>query len=269
MWYKFSLYPYYLKKEAAMKQTHSNSRRSVYFEGLRDGFPIGLGYFAVSFSLGIAARNAGLTVTQGLLSSLLCNASAGEYALFTLIGSGAACVEIALATLIINARYLLMSCALSQKLSPDTPLGVRMLIGFDVTDEVFGIAIAQEGLLNVWYFIGAMCAALPGWSLGTLFGALAGNVLPVWAMNGFSVMLYGMFLAIIMPEGKKNRVVLGCIGVSFVLSALAAKLLPMLSGGMRILLLTIFISAAAAILFPRESPDVDTENASGEEAHAA
>ena len=111
MWYKFSLYPYYLKKEAAMKQTHYNSRRSVYFEGLRDGFPIGLGYFAVSFSLGIAARNAGLTVTQGLLSSLLCNASAGEYALFTLIGSGAACVEIALATLIINARSLLMSCA--------------------------------------------------------------------------------------------------------------------------------------------------------------
>ena len=94
MWYKFSLYPYYLKKEAAMKQTHSNSRRTVYFEGLRDGFPIGLGYFAVSFSLGIAARNAGLTVAQGLLSSLLCNASAGEYALFTLIGSGAACVEI-------------------------------------------------------------------------------------------------------------------------------------------------------------------------------
>ena len=104
MWYKFSLYPYYLKKEAAMKQTHSNSRRSVYFEGLRDGFPIGLGYFAVSFSLGIAARNAGLTVTQGLLSSLLCNASAGEYALFSLIGSGAACVEIAVATLVINAR---------------------------------------------------------------------------------------------------------------------------------------------------------------------
>ena len=89
MWYKFSLYPYYLKKEAAMKQTHSNSRRSVYFEGLRDGFPIGLGYFAVSFSLGIAARNAGLTVTQGLLSSLLCNASAGEYALFTLISCNA------------------------------------------------------------------------------------------------------------------------------------------------------------------------------------
>ena len=243
--------------------------RKKFLEGLRDGLPIALGYLAVSFGIGISCHAAGITALQGFLMSLFNNASAGEYGGITVITENAGVWMMVLMTLIINARYMLMSCALSQKLSPDTPLGVRMLIGFDVTDEVFGIAIAQEGILNVWYFIGAMCAALPGWSLGTLFGALAGNVLPVWAMNGFSVMLYGMFLAIIMPEGKKNRVVLGCIGVSFVLSALAAKLLPMLSSGMRILLLTIFISAAAAILFPRESPDVDTENASGKEAHAA
>ena len=243
--------------------------RKKFLEGLRDGLPIALGYLAVSFGIGISCHAAGITAFQGFLMSLFNNASAGEYGGITVITENAGVWMMVLMTLIINARYMLMSCALSQKLSPDTPLGVRMLIGFDVTDEVFGIAIAQEGLLNVWYFIGAMCAALPGWSLGTLFGALAGNVLPVWAMNGFSVMLYGMFLAIIMPEGKKNRVVLGCIGVSFVLSALAAKLLPMLSGGMRILLLTIFISAAAAILFPRENPEVDTKTASGEEVHAA
>ena len=241
----------------------------VFKRGLRDGIPIGLGYFVVSIGIGIACRTAKLGAAQGFFMSLLNNASAGEYGGITVITENAGVWMMILMTLIINARYMLMSCALSQKLSPDTPLGVRMLIGFDVTDEVFGIAIAQEGLLNVWYFIGAMCAALPGWSLGTLFGALAGNVLPVWAMNGFSVMLYGMFLAIIMPEGKKNRVVLGCIGVSFVLSGLAARLLPTLSSGMRILLLTIFISAAAAILFPRENPDVDTKTASGEEAHAA
>lgn len=243
--------------------------RKKFLEGLRDGLPIALGYLAVSFGIGISCHAAGITALQGFLMSLFNNASAGEYGGITVITENAGVWMMVLMTLIINARYMLMSCALSQKLSPDTPLGVRMLIGFDVTDEVFGIAIAQEGLLNVWYFIGAMCAALPGWSLGTLFGALAGNVLPVWAMNGFSVMLYGMFLAIIMPEGKKNRVVLGCIGVSFVLSALAAKLLPMLSGGMRILLLTIFISAAAAILFPREASEEAGAKASGEEAHAA
>ena len=243
--------------------------RKKFLEGLRDGLPIALGYLAVSFGIGISCHAAGITALQGFLMSLFNNASAGEYGGITVITENAGVRMMILMTLIINARYMLMSCALSQKLSPDTPLGVRMLIGFDVTDEVFGIAIAQEGLLNVWYFIGAMCAALPGWSLGTLFGALAGNVLPVWAMNGFSVMLYGMFLAIIMPEGKKNRVVLGCIGVSFVLSALAAKLLPMLSGGMRILLLTIFISAAAAILFPREASEEAGAKASGKEAHAA
>lgn len=240
-----------------------------FLEGLRDGLPIALGYLAVSFGIGISCHAAGITAFQGFLMSLLNNASAGEYGGITVITENAGVWMMILMTLIINARYMLMSCALSQKLSPDTPLGVRMLIGFDVTDEVFGIAIAQEGILNIWYFVGAMCAALPGWSLGTLFGALAGNVLPVWAMNGFSVMLYGMFLAIIMPEGKKNRVVLGCIGVSFVLSALAAKLLPMLSGGMRILLLTIFISAAAAILFPREASEEAGAKASGKEVHAA
>ena len=199
MWYKFSLYPYYLKKEAAMKQTHSDSRRSVYFEGLRDGFPIGLGYFAVSFSLGIAARNAGLTVTQGLLSSLLCNASAGEYALFTLIGSGAACVEIALATLIINARYLLMSCALSQRMSPDMPFYHRFFIGFDVTDELFGITIARPGCVEPRYFYGAMTASIPMWAAGTALGIFMGNLLPARIVSALSVALYGMFLAIIVP----------------------------------------------------------------------
>ena len=226
--------------------------RKKFLEGLRDGLPIALGYLAVSFGIGISCHAAGITALQGFLMSLFNNASAGEYGGITVITENSGVWMMVLMTLIINARYLLMSCALSQKLSASTPLGVRMLIGFDVTDELFGIAIAQEGFLNVWYFIGAMCAALPG-----------------WAMNGFSVMLYGMFLAIIMPEGKKNRVVLGCIGVSFVLSALAARLLPMMSSGMRILLLTVFISAAAAILFPRENPDVDTEKASGKEAHAA
>ena len=252
MWYKFSLYPYYLKKEAAMKQTHSNSRRSVYFEGLRDGFPIGLGYFAVSFSLGIAARNAGLTVAQGLLSSLLCNASAGEYALFTLIGSGAACVEIALATLIINARYLLMSCALSQRMSPDMPFYHRFFIGFDVTDELFGITIARPGCVEPRYFYGAMTASIPMWAAGTALGIFMGNLLPARIVSALSVALYGMFLAIIIPPARKDRVVAALVLLSFVLS-FACSYLPgvaALSDGTRTILLTVLISGAAAVLFP-------------------
>ena len=118
-----------------MNKKHSTALR----EGIKDGIPIGLGYFAVSFSLGIAARNAGLTALQGFLASLSTNASAGEYAAFIIIAADAPYLEMVLVTLITNARYLLMSCALSQKFSPDTPLYHRLLVGYDVTDEIFSL----------------------------------------------------------------------------------------------------------------------------------
>ena len=242
--------------------------RKKFLQGLRDGVPIGLGYLAVSFGIGISCHTAGISAPQSFLMSLLNNASAGEYGGITVIAENSGIWMMILMTLIINARYLLMSCALSQRLAPDTPLLHRLLVGFDVTDELFGIAIAQPGYLNVWYFFGAMCVAIPGWSIGTLIGALAGSLLPQWAVNGFSVMLYGMFLAIIVPEGKKNHIVLRCIMASFACSLLAAKLLPMLSEGMRILLLTIVLSAAAAILFPRREEAAPEARAEAKEAKA-
>ena len=138
-------------------------RRRVFLAGVRDGVPIGLGYLAVAFSLGIAARNAGLNAFQGFLISLLNNASAGEYAAFTVIAADSGFLEMALITLITNARYLLMSCSLSQKFSPDTPLYHRLLVGYDVTDELFGIAIARPGYLDpaVSFAASWLCTVLP------------------------------------------------------------------------------------------------------------
>ena len=113
------------------------------------------------FSLGIAARNAGLTPIQGLFASLFNNASAGEYAAFSLIAAGATYLEVAIITLIANARYLLMSCALAQKFAPGTPFFHRLIIGYDVTDELFGITIARPGYLNPFYTYGAIALAAP------------------------------------------------------------------------------------------------------------
>ncbi len=228
--------------------------KDKFLEGLKDGLPIGLGYLTVSFGIGISCHNAGMNALQGFLLSFLNNASAGEYGGITVIAEDAGMITIILMMCIINARYLLMSCVLSQHLPFDTPLAWRLLIGFDVTDELFGIAIAQPGKLSVWYYLGAMCAALPMWSIGTVIGILVGDILPVWAMHGCSVMLFGMFIAIFIPEGKKNKVVLGCILISFLLSYLAANIAPIanLSEGMRVLILTIVISSVAAILFPVE-----------------
>lgn len=240
------------RNESGRNEFRSAERKKELKEGLRDGFPIGLGYFAVAFSLGIAARNAGMTVFQGFLTSMLCNASAGEYAFFTQIADHAALLEIVVMTVVTNARYILMGCALSQKLAPGIPMRHRMIIGADVTDELFGIEIARKGFLNPWYAYGAMASSAPFWATGTAIGMIAGNLLPMQIVSGLSVALYGMFLAVIVPPAKTNKVIGGCILVSFAASYLANvwPLLARLSAGNRIILLTVAISAAAAVLFP-------------------
>lgn len=232
-------------------------KKNVFREGMRDGIPIGLGYLAVSFSLGIAAKNAGLSPAQGFLASMLCNASAGEYAGFTLIAAGAAYLEVAIMTLVVNARYLLMSCAMSQRIAPGMPFYHRLLMAFDITDELFGIAIARPGYLNPYYTYGAMLIAIPGWAFGTALGTAAGNILPLRLVSALSVALYGMFLAIIIPPARKNKVVAVLVGLCF-LASFGASYLPVvsgMSGGMRTILLTVLISAAAAILFPKEAEE--------------
>ena len=227
--------------------------------GMKDGLPIALGYFAVSFTLGITARSAGFSALQALLASVTNNASAGEYAAFAIIAAGGTYLEVAVMTLIANARYLLMSCALSQKLAPDTPLRHRLLIAYDVTDEIFGISVARPGKLNPWYTYGAMLVAIPGWGLGTMLGVMMGNILPLRAVSALSVGLYGMFLAIVIPPARHSRVIAGLVAVSFLLS-FAVSAWPLLSGissGVKTIVLTAAISLAAAVLFPVKEEDGD------------
>ena len=231
---------------------HSDSLRREILRGARDGVPIGLGYFAVAFSLGITAKTAGLTALQGFIASFLNHASAGEYALFSLIAAGAAYWEVAVVICITNARYLLMSAALSQKFSPDTPFIHRPLVGFGITDEIFGLGVARPGWLSPAYLYSAFLVADLCWASGTATGITAGNVLPANIVSALSVAIYGMFLAIIIPPARKDKVVAALVLISFVCS-FAFSVLPVvreLSAGMQTILLTVAISALAALLFP-------------------
>lgn len=228
------------------------SNRQWYARGLKAGVPIGLGYLAVAFTLGIAAKNAGLTAFQATLTSFLINASAGEFVGFTLIGAGASYLEVAIMELVANARYLLMSFSLSQKLSPKTGVGHRMLIGWYVTDEVFGVSISAPGYLNPFYTYGAISLACPGWAIGTCLGVIVGNILPASLVSALSVGLYGMFIAIFVPPSKTSKVIGGLVLVSMALS-FAFNRIPVFDGissGIKTIILTVAISAAAALLFP-------------------
>ena len=237
------------------------NKKLTFLNGAKMGIPIGLGYFAVAFSLGISAKNAGLTAFQAGLASLLLNASAGEYALFTLIASGAGFIEVAIMELVANARYLLMSCALSQKLSPEARTPHRLIMGIAVTDEMFGASIARPEKVSPWYYFGMMAVAMPCWSVGTAMGVAVGSILPALSVSALSVSLYGMFLAVIVPEARKNLVVMGVIAVSFLLSFLSTVVpfIKDIPNGTVIIILTVLISAAAALLFPIKDEEVQCD----------
>lgn len=236
-----------------------SENKKWYKNGLRDGIPIALGYFAVAFTLGIVAKKAGLTPFQAGLAAALTNASAGGYAAFTLMGAGAGYLELAVTELVVNARYLLMSCALSQKLPPQTSLLHRSLVAFDVTDEIFGISVSVKGPLNPYYNYGAMTVAIPGWALGTVFGVITGNVLPARLVSALGVGLYGMFLAIIIPPARRSRIIAALVLIAMAASLAFAKLplLSSISEGLRVIILTVVLSLGAALLFPVKEEEED------------
>lgn len=235
-----------------------SENRSYYKLGIKNGMPICLGYFAVSFTLGIIARNAGMTAWQAALASMTVNASAGQYAGFTVIAAQGTYLEMAVMELIANARYLLMSCSLSQKFSPETGLLHRLLVGFDVTDEIFGVSVSVPGKLNPFYNYGMMTVAIPGWSGGTFLGVVMGNILPANVVSALSVALYGMFIAIIIPPARKDKIIAMLIIVSMAASFIFSRLavFASVSSGVKTIILTVIISGIAALLFPvkEESP---------------
>lgn len=226
-------------------------------KGMRDGLPISLGYFSVSFTLGIAAKKAGLTALSATIASLTNNASAGQYAGFTLIAANAGYLEMAVMIFIVNARYLLMSAALSQKLRPDEPFFKRLFLGFGITDEIFGISISVPEKLNPFYSYGAFMVTAPGWAGGTCLGVIMGNILPDNVVSALSVGLYGMFLAIIIPAARKNKILTTVILVSMISSFLVNNLevFAFLSSGMKIIILTVVISFIFAVAVPVEEEE--------------
>ena len=227
-------------------------RRNEIFQGFRDGIPIAMGYFAVAFSLGIIAKQAGLTAPIGFVSSFFTRASAGEYGVYTLVAANAAYVEIVAMCLVVNLRYMLMSAALSQKIAPGTSWFHRVLMACCVTDEVFGISIAHRGYCPPAYTYSAALISTLLWAMGCAAGIVAGGMLPTPVVAALSVALYGMFLAIIMPPARNDRYVLYAVMASFVLSGACsvAPLVSSWSSGTRTIVLTIVISAVVAWLKP-------------------
>lgn len=231
-----------------------------FLKGLTDGLPICFGYFAVSFAFGISAVKGGLSWIEALLISAFNLTSAGQVAGLGIILGGGSLIEMAVSQLIINSRYSLMSVSLSQKLSEKIPLLHRFIIAFGNTDEIFGVSISNKGTVGTRYMYGLILTPYLGWSLGTLFGAILGNVLPEVVISSLGLAIYGMFVAIVVPVIKKEKATLLCVLFAIMLSCLF-KYIPQLGvipSGFVVIICAVIPSLIFAFAAPINT-EVDTD----------
>ena len=233
-------------------------KRNAFFAGVKAGMPVCIGYFSVSFGFGAMAIAQGLTIWESVLISASNLTSAGQFAGLTVIAAGAALLEMILTQLVINSRYALMSLALSQKMGQKIGFLPRLVIAFFNTDEIFALAMAREETLTVPFMLGLGTLPILGWTSGTLFGALAGSVLPVHIRAALGVMLYGMFIAIVVPPARKDKPVLAVVILALVFSCLFTWLpvLKAVSSGISIVICTVAAAALCAVLFPVTDEEV-------------
>ncbi len=230
--------------------------KTDFFRGVRHGIPIALGYISVSFGFGIMAVGTGLSPLTAVMISVTNLTSAGQAAGVSVIAAGGTLAEMALTQLIINIRYSLMGFSLSQKLSRNFGTARRMAASFGITDEIFAVASSQPHEITPSYMYGLIAAGFFGWSLGTLLGALAGQILPQPFTDAMGLVLYGMFLAIIIPPARRKLSVLSVVLIAAGISVLCKYAFTFLSGGFSVIISGVAAAAAGALLFPVKDGEV-------------
>lgn len=230
--------------------------------GCRDGVPIMLGYFTVSFTFGVSCIAKGFAWWMPLLCSLTNYTGTGQFAGMDLIASAGSVAELIATMLVINARYALMGVSLSQKLDPKTTLWQRLLIAFGLTDENYAVSMRQPRDVSFEYFLGVSTTAFAGWVGGTLLGALAGNVLPDSLLSAFGIALYAMFIAIVVPPCRTSKAIASVVLAAIALSCVFyyVPVLNTLSSGWSIIICGIASALLGAIFFPiRPKDDADKD----------
>ena len=224
--------------------------KKPFARGATHGIPIALGYFSVSFGFGIVAVQSGLKAFEAVIISLTNLTSAGQAMGVAVIAAGGTLVEMAATQLVINLRYALMAISLSQKLDDSFTTPHRLLAAYGITDEIFAVSAAQDCKIKPSYMYGMISVSAAGWVGGTLAGAVANMLLPASLTAAMGIMLYGMFIAIIIPPAKSNHKVLTVIIIAAVLSSVFKYLLPAVSFGFAIIISSIAASVIGAIFFP-------------------
>lgn len=236
---------FYAKEQIMKKQ---------FLKGMLHGLPIALGYLSVSFGFGIMAVKAGISPTDAILISLTNLTSAGQAAAVGIIASDGGIIEMILTQLTINIRYSLMSLSLSQKLHSSFTLPKKLVASFGITDEIFAVAVSRPEKLTPSYMYGLIIVPVVGWTLGTFLGAVAGELLPSFIADAMGILLYGMFIAIIIPPARKEKKILFVLGVAALISCILKYFMPFVSSGFAVMISAVMAALLGAWLFPISEP---------------
>ena len=232
-------------------------KKNKFLRGITDGLPICFGYLSVAFAFGIFAVRNGLSALQAILISMTNVTSAGQLAAVPIIAGGGTLIELAVAQLVINLRYSLMSVSLSQKMKKSVGFLDKLVIAFVNTDEVFAVASGQDGKVGKSYLYGLIITPYLGWSIGTIIGAVAGDVLPSTVISALGIAIYAMFVAIVVPPMKKSKPILLCVIIAVVLSCLFRYILNGVPSGFAIIICAVVSSAVVAWISPVEEEEDD------------
>lgn len=192
---------------------------------LRATFPVLLGYTTLGLAFGLVLVDSGLPWWLSPLMAAFVFAGAAQFMGVGLLASGAGVGEIALMTLLLNARHLVYGLSMLERFAGAGRLKPYLVFG--LTDETYGILSTEEppeGVDPIRFRILVTALDQAYWFAGCTIGALAGSVLPVQA-EGLDFALTALFVVLLVEQilAKRPREV---FLVGTVASLLALVLVP-------------------------------------------
>ena len=190
-----------------------------FFKGMLAAVPIVIGYLPIALAYGVIATEAGLTVGEITMMSVLVFGGASQFMIVNMMMASSLYIEIILATFVLNFRHFVMSFAMMHRLK-DAPFLMKVLLGAQTTDESFAFFslsdVDQER--DDRFFVGLFMAGYLAWVFGSLLGGLIGLLIPAKLGISFGISLYAMFIALLVPAVKKERRYLSIAVLAMVLN---------------------------------------------------
>lgn len=215
--------------------------------GVTKTLPLVLGALPFGLAYGVVAVQAGLTIAETTLMSLIVFAGASQFMAVGMIASGADFFTIVLSTFLINVRHLVMGLSLSPYLAEVKPWWQRVL-AFGVTDETYLTTIThfrEEGheAGNTHFMLGSNITLYIAWLIATIIGAVVGKSISDPLAWGVDFAMPATFLTMLIGLIVSRRV-----AIVAAVSAVTATAVYVLVPGKWYIIVAVIVATGTGVL---------------------